>query len=343
MQRWAVGWPDPDIKSCRDVTGAPSLRTMDEYAALEGWRSVVRAAQLRPMKKVSRPIWRVIAEDGREWVLKHLPEYPPGVGPVEEYRVLCYLQAAGLPVAVPVVTDDGLIAYNADNLRTELSQKEPTGKEAYALIPLLPNDSRLPESAELAYTIGAGIGRLDRALADCPWHVTSFTDDPAPEILQKRYPALPDELRAVTDPLRERLYAAIVDLPTQRTHGDCNAGNVLLHDGAVSGFIDLDHLPTGPRIRDLSYYLVSRLRALSEPDTLAAALRHYVAGYESTFPLTEREIAAVVPMMLTVEIGVADWHATGWGADPESYRENLRNIEWIAANYEELAGAVRGS
>jgi hypothetical protein len=32
-------------------------------------------------------------------VLKHLPEFPPGVGPVEEYRVLCYLQAAGLPVA----------------------------------------------------------------------------------------------------------------------------------------------------------------------------------------------------------------------------------------------------
>lgn len=315
---------------------------MDEFAAVQGWRSVVGAAELQPMNRVSNPLWRVIAEDGREWVLKHLPEFPPGVGPVEEYRVLCYLQAAGVPVALPVVTDDGLIAYNADNLRTELSQKEPTGKAAYELIPLLPNDSGLHESPESARTIGAGIGRLDRALADCPWHVTSFTDDPAPDILQKRYPGLPDELRAITDPVRDRLYTAIVDLPSQRTHGDCNFGNVLLHNGAISGFIDLDHLPTGPRIRDLSYYLVSRLRALIEagddPDALAAVLRHYVAGFESAFPLTAREVAAVVPMMLTVEIGVADWHVNGWVANSASYQKSLRTIEWICRRYDELVG-----
>lgn len=335
-----MSWPDPVSKSCVDVAAPPSLPAMDEYAALEGWRSVIGTAELTPMNMVSNRIWRVTAEDGREWVLKHLPEFPPGVGPVEEYRVVCYLQAAGLPVPVPVVTDDGLIAYNADNLRTELSQKEPTGKHAYSLIPLLPNDSALGETPELAYAVGSGIGRLDRVLAECPWPVTSFTDDPAPEILQKRYSGLPDELRALTDSLRDRLYAAIVDLPTQRTHGDCNVGNVLVYDGAVSGFIDLDHLPTGPRIRDLSYYLVSRLRAHGDPGALMGVLRRYVAGYESAFPLTEREIAAVVPMMLTVEIGVADWHANGWGAKPAAYQENLRTIEFVARRYDELVGAA---
>jgi Ser/Thr protein kinase RdoA (MazF antagonist) len=308
---------------------------MDEYAALEAWRSVVGAARLEPMNTVSNPLWRVVAEDGREWVLKHLPNFPPGVGPVEEYRVLCHLQGAGLPVAVPIVTDDGLIAHNADNLRTELSQKEPTGKNAYALIPLLRNDSELIESPELAYAIGAAIGRLDRILADCPWHVTSFTDDPARQILDERYSELPGELRELTDPLRDRLYAAIVDLPTQRTHGDCNFGNVLVHNGAVTGFIDLDHLSTGPRIRDLSYYLVSRLR-IGDPDALAAVLRHYVAGYRAEYRLTDREFAAIVPMMLTVEIGIADWHFTGWAADPASYQQNLRNIRWISRRYDEL-------
>jgi hypothetical protein len=72
---------------------------VDEFAAIRAWRSVVGAARLEPMDKVHNAIWRVIGEDRREWVLKQLPEFPPGVGPVEEYRVLCYLQAAGLPVA----------------------------------------------------------------------------------------------------------------------------------------------------------------------------------------------------------------------------------------------------
>lgn len=190
------------------------------------------------------PIWRVVGEDEREWVLKQLPKIPPGVGPVEEYRVLCYLQAAGLPVAAPIVTDDGRITFNADNL----PEAQPTGDRAYVLIPLLPNDSELHELPQLAHAIGAGIARLDHALARCPWQVTSFTDDPARQILGDRYTGLPPELRTLTTPLRDRLYAAIVDLPTQRTHGDCNVGNLLVNDGAVTGYIDFDHLPTGPRI-----------------------------------------------------------------------------------------------
>jgi Ser/Thr protein kinase RdoA (MazF antagonist) len=316
---------------------------MDEYAALDAWRSVVGAARLEPMDRVSNPLWRVIGADGRQWVLKHLSEFAPGAGPVDEFRVLCHLQAVGVPVALPVITDDGQIIHNADNLRTDPVEKQPTGKQAYALIPILPNDPVLRESSELARTIGAGIGRLDRGLADCPWQVTSFTDDPAPEILVERYPQLPAELRAATSPFRDRLYAAIVDLPTQRTHGDCNVGNVLVHDGAVTGIIDLDHLPMGPRVRDLSYYLISRLNAHidhAEPDAMVAVLRHYVAGYHSEHPLTARELAAVVPLMLTVAIGGADWQLHGWTPNPAGYQRDLRAIEWFTQRYDEIADAA---
>jgi Ser/Thr protein kinase RdoA (MazF antagonist) len=295
------------------------------------------------MDKVHNELWRVTAEDGREWVLKHLPEFPPGVGPVEEYRVLCYVQAAGLPVPTPIVTDEGLIAFNADNLRTDPVEKQPTGKQAYALMPLLPNDAELRETPQLAHTIGAGIGRLDRVLADCPWHVASFMDDPARQILQERYPSLPEELRALTIPLRDRLYAAVVDMPIQRTHGDCNVGNVLVHDGAVTGYIDLDHLPTGPRVRDLSYYLVSRLSAHvdhGDPNSMASVLRHYVAGYHATCPVSERELAALVPLMLTVAIGGADWCLHGSAPDHAAYQRELRTIRWLTQRYEELAWAA---
>jgi Ser/Thr protein kinase RdoA (MazF antagonist) len=316
---------------------------MNEFAAIKAWQSVVGAARIEPMETVSNPLWKVVAEDSREWVLKRLPEFPPGVGPVEEYRVLVYLQAAGLPVAVPVITDDGLIAWNADNLRTDPLEKQPTGTHAYVLIPLLRNDSGLHESPELAYTIGAGIGRLDRVLADCPWPVTSYTDDPAPQVLGERHDQLPAELRAFTTPLRDRLHAAIVDLPTQRTHGDCNVGNVLVHGGVVTGFIDFDHLPAGPRVYDLGNYLVSRLGAHvdhGDPDAMLPVLRHYVAGYHSAYLLSERELVAVVPLMFTIAIGSADWHLHGWVPNPAGYRRDRRTIEWLAPRYDELIHAA---
>jgi Ser/Thr protein kinase RdoA (MazF antagonist) len=332
-------------RKCRASTDYTCLAwpAMDEYAALDAWKSVVGAARVEPMDKVHNPIWKVTGEDGREWVLKHLPEWPPGVGPVEEYRVLCYLQAGGLPVAAPIVTDAGLIAYNADNLGTDPNEKQPTGAHAYALLPLLRNDPKLHESPELAHTIGRGIGRLDRMLAECPWHGTSFTDDPAPDILGDDYAKLPAELHALVDPLRDQLWAALTDLPVQLTHGDCNVGNVLVHNGEVTGYIDLDHLPHGPRVRDLSYYLASRLLDQiidGDPNAMAAVLRHYVAGYHSTHPLTARELAAVVPLLLTALVGGAGWCLHGWVPDPTGYQRNLQAIEWIASRYDHLVSAA---
>lgn len=321
----------------------PSVPAMDEYAALKAWRSVVGAARIEPMDLVHNPIWKVTGEDGRRWVLKRLPEWPPGAGPVEEYRVLCYLQARGLPVAVPVVTDDGLIAYNADNLGTDPNEKRPTGPHAYALIPLLPHDPGLSESPELAYAIGRGIGRLDRVLAECPWRVTSFTDDPAPDVLGETYATLPAELRALVDPLRDRLWSALTDVPRQLIHGDCNVGNVLIHNGEVSGYLDLDHLPRGPRVRDLGVYLATRLRAQivdGDPDAMVAVMGSYIAGYHSAYPLTKRERAAVVPLLLTVLVGDAGWCLHGWAPDPAGYERNLRAIEWVTPRYERLVAAA---
>jgi Ser/Thr protein kinase RdoA (MazF antagonist) len=245
-------------------------------------------------------------------------------------------------VATPIVTDDGLIAHNADNLGTDPAEKQPTGTQAYALIPLLPNDD-LDESAELAHTIGRGLGRLDRMLADCPWQVTSFTDDPAPDILGDEYAKLPTELRDLVDPQRDQLWVALTDLPTQLIHGDCNVGNVLVHDGEVTGYIDLDHLPHGPRVSDLGYYLASRLLVAindGDPDAMAAVLGQYVAGYQAVHPLTERELAAVVPLLLTALVGGAAWCLHGWVPDPAGYQRNLQAIRWVTSRYDQVVSAA---
>lgn len=333
----------PPEPSCALRLALPSVTVMDEHEASRAWASVLGRATITAMAQVTNPIWRVTGQDGRTWVLKRLPEWSPGVGPVEEYRVLAFLQAAGLPVACPVVTDDGVIAHNATTLRAGAGEKQPTGTDAFQLAPLLPDEGRPVTTEEQAHTIGAGIGRLDAALAACPWPVTSFTDDPANDTIGAAYPHLSEDLRSLLDPIHERLREAIVDLPVQRAHGDCNAGNVLVHEGTVSGYIDLDHLPISPRVRDLAYYILSTLTSADHgaeaTRLLPRLLPAYVAGYRAEHPLSDREIQAVVPLMLTLAAGGADWHRTGWRPDPEAY---LRGVG-VAARLVEHEHALTGT
>ncbi len=86
--------------------------------------------------------------------------------------------------------------------------------------------------------------------------------------------------------------AALADLPPQLIHGDLTPENVLLRrPEAVSGFIDFDHLPLGPRIWDIAQYLSRRIRLrwrqgaqasdLSRLDHLAG----FLIGYHTTNPL----------------------------------------------------------
>jgi Ser/Thr protein kinase RdoA (MazF antagonist) len=313
----------------------PSLRHVDETAALEAWHTIVGTARLEPFPTVTNPIWQVHAENGTAYVLKRLPEYPPGAGPIDEFRVVGFLQARGVPVAPPIITDDGHIFTERNDRR-------------YALLPSLPNDRGNhelgPHAATTAYNIGAAIGRIDEALAEFPWPVRSFEDDPAkdlPESMSK----IPVEVSNLAAPFTNRLAEATADLPRQRTVGDCNEGNVLVHGTEVSGFIDLDHLPIGPRVRDLAYYLVSRLRNSvgSEPATAAflAVLHRYIAGYHDAYPLTAHERAAVVPLLLVNELGLADWHLHSWTPRPDKFEENVRTIEWITAHFHELEAAAR--
>jgi len=291
------------------------------------------------MPVITNQIWRIDARDGRRFVLRRLPEYLPGVGPVEQYRVLAHLTAAGIPVATPIVTDAGGINATVDD-------------QTYELLPYLPSDRGNhelgPDAAATAHAIGTAIARLDAALAACPWAVSSFIDDPAPDILGTALPALPDEVRRLVEPLAERLWASTAGLPLQRTHGDCNTGNVLVHDGRVSGFIDLDHLPLGPRVRDLSYYLASRLQAhfvteapaRRDIDAMLAVLGDYVAGYHHAAPLSDRERAAVVPLLLLVTVGGANWCLNGWEPNPAGYRQNLRTLVWITDHLDDLTDAA---
>ena len=137
-------------------------------------------------------------------------------------------------------------------------------------------------------------------------------------------------------------------LPTKLAHGDCNDGNVLIDQGRVTGVIDIDHLPSSPRPRDLAYYLTSRLsRHLAQPETadaataaMTAVLSDYVAGYHQVHPLTDQELRSIVPLMLVTEIGSAHWALNGWETNLASYQRNLQSIRWIAGHFDTLTEAA---
>ncbi|GAB3432585.1 phosphotransferase enzyme family protein [Flindersiella endophytica] len=305
----------------------------DCIAALEAWQSILGEARIEPIRLTELPLWRVVAEDGRAYALKKLPEFPPGAGPVDAYRVITHLRAKGIPVAAPIVTDGAAI-------HTVVAERR------YSLVPFVPSDpgnhETGPHAKQTSYAIGKAIAEFDSALADCPWPVSSFVDDPAPDILDGALPKLP-EVAEMVAPLTDRLRETVTGLPMQRIHGDCNTGNVLVHRGNVSGFIDIDHLSLGPRVRDLSDYLASRLRdQLDAPGTapILAVLSDYVAGYHATAELTDQELAAVVPIILLLEIGLVRWFLYGWVPNPAKQHLSMRAIAWITEHFDELVSAA---
>ena len=304
-------------------------------SALAAWASLLGDdLTVTEMPTATNPLWRVDVRDQAALVLKQLPKHPPGVEPVVEFRVLSHLQSAGISVAPPIMTDAGSIHATVD-------------ERNWALLPFLPhqpgNHELGPDARTNAVAVGAAIGGLDRALADYSWPVASYVDEPA-EILEQALPRLPEEVIQLVRPFTHRLAEACTDPPVQLTHGDCNDGNVLVDPGRAVGFIDIDHLPTGPRVRDLAYYLASRLRRhLDNPDTatrataaFSAVLSCYLAGYHQAYPLTPYEVSAVVPLMLLVEIGGAHWSLHGWEPNIDRYRRNLRSISWLTAHFDDL-------
>lgn len=307
--------------------------------ALSAWQTSLTFVRAEPLPQVTNPVWLVVTEDDRRFVLKELPEFPPGVGPVDEFRVLSHLAATNIPVVLPVITDDARLW-------------SMVGERKYMLLPWIEHEDRNHElgvdAAAAARAIGHALGSLDAALAACPWRPPSFVDDPARQVLGETLPQLP-ELRELIAPLMDHLWSATQDLSSQLTHGDCNTGNVLVRGSEVVAFLDFDHLPVGPRVRDLTYYLASRLRGhladavTAERNVQAwmAVLADYIAGYHAAHPLSVREIDAIVPLILVIEIGHTAWCVQGWVPDPAGYRRGLRTVSWLTTHLDDVIAAAK--
>jgi Ser/Thr protein kinase RdoA (MazF antagonist) len=301
------------------------------------WESVVGAARVWTVARGHALVWGVDASDGRRYVVKTVGPLRPGPPVADEYRVLVHLRAAGVPVVVPVVSDDGRVAVAHDGAD-------------YALLPWVDGEPGGAETGTACARVGAAIGALHRELAGQPWPVRSYRHDLVAQFEEsaRRLPA--DVAGRTVTRVAGRVRAALDGLagvPEQRLHGDCGPGNVLVRDGAVAGLIDLDHLPTGQRLYDLAYYLSHRVRDGAFPSVAG----RYVAGYRSANPLTGAELAALPAAVIGAQLSITEWSHRlitempdrALPDQPDRYRRGVAALTWLCDHYDGLAAALTGT
>ena len=280
-------------------------------------------------------VWQVTTERGDRYVLKKVSTFgapDPVRRFTDEARILTYLLQRGVPVAVPVLSDDGK-AYATDG-----------DGALHAVFPMFPQggaDDDAGLDPVLFQNIGAAIARLHIALANCPFGIESWRVGPGSlaecwRTTQDRLPAAArTELSARVRPRWESVVQALSG-PPQRVHGDVHGGNLLTNGQEVTGIIDCDHLPLAPRGYDLGYCVAFAVHWWldgNQPSRPVDEARHLLAGYDAVSRLTREENDGLPALALAAALGLIDYFLREHDLVEESW---LRTARWIDDNFDAL-------
>ena len=311
---------------------------------LEDWTTILGDKVEFDYESSWRDLWSVTAEDGARYFLKRLGPWR-NLPLADEARILRHMARQGVRVAEFLPTDRAMLY---------------AGKveDSFVLIPRLPSEHfNAAELVSLEETIGGAVAELHLALAMYPWPANSYAETLSESLEQDLM--LPPDVVAGFASRRGSMIAALADLPTQLIHGDLTPENVLLRrPGAVSGFIDFDHLPLGPRIWDIAKYLSRRIRLRWRQGSRASDLGRldhlagFLTGYHQTNPLDSAEIEALPAGIAAGNVLEASYHREIVAGTlprrklPDHHAVLADTVEaagWHLANYEEIAAAVRSS
>lgn len=176
--------------------------------------------------------------------------------------------------------------------------------------------------------LGAMLGRLDQALADCP------ADGAPTDLLWDLRNTV--SLRPLKSSLRDAGLAAIVDdrlerferiglpgleaLTTQPIHNDFNSGNVLFDEAnptRITGIIDFGDMIAAPRICELAVACAYQI-STGDSDPVSE-LTPMLAAYVDVCPIGEAEwrlLPLLVECRLITTLLIQGWRA-GAGPDPD--------------------------
>lgn len=305
------------------------------------WRTVLGETVEIGDVFAGRDLWPVTAEDGVRYFLKRISPWR-NLPLADEARVLRHLASHGVRVAEFLPTDDA-------RLYAKLAE------DTFILIPELASDHfSAVELVDMEEQIGGGLAKLHLALAVYPRSANSYTEHLGESL--GRDLMLPVDVAEGVAKQRAHMATVLDHLPIQLIHGDLSPENVILRrPSTVSGFIDFDHLPLGPRIWDIAKYLSRRFRrngsVTSEPDRIGH-LSGFLRGYHNTNPLSASEIAALPSGIAAgnlLEISYMQEISAGTLArrklpDHDAVlAEATEAARWHLANFEQVTAAVQAS
>ncbi len=241
----------------------------------------------------------VKGNDGKEWVLKIARPGTAVEGMVLQRAILLHLQESAVSELTPRLLPGKSGEYY---LRVNGPEGEPRLVRLLSWSPGRLYAQVRPHSEALLTSLGKACGRLSRSLQDF--------DHPAAHRFLKWDPAqaswLGGQLHQVEGAGRQVLARDFYDLFEKKVepalkqlryavnHNDLNDYNILVEDGAVTGFIDFGDAVYTPLINELAIALAYAL--MHHPDPLAAAIP-VVRAYHREFPLTEKELALLYPLI----------------------------------------------
>jgi Ser/Thr protein kinase RdoA (MazF antagonist) len=283
-------------------------------------------------------VWTVATERGDRYILKKVSTFGARDAArrfTDEARIVTHLLQRGVPVAVPVLSDDGR-AYTTDG-----------DGAPHAVFPMLPQggaDSDPGLDPVLFENVGAAIARLHLALASCPFVIESW--EVGPGLLTTCWQTARDRLPAAALaglsarllPRWDAIVQALSAAP-QRVHGDVHGGNLLTDGQQVTGIIDIDHLPLAPRGFDLGYYMAFGVRwrlngnqpAQSVDEAVPFINRHLLAGYDAVSRLARQENDDLPALALAAALGLFDFFVKEHDLVEDSW---LRTVCWIGDNFD---------
>jgi Ser/Thr protein kinase RdoA (MazF antagonist) len=279
-------------------------------------------------------VWLLTTTGGERLVLKEVGTSVEASRLESYYPVWVHLAACGIPVAVPYLSDAG-------------SRFVPYQDHLYSVSPYLPAHTRIGEKHGWANeNIGKAIGALHRALASYEgendsWHLQLLPlvlEEVMPRLLTSGNVSEPTRLAQTLGDCERAMRQAYSNLPEQVIHGDCHTGNLLVQEGQVVGFLDLDHLWLGPRIYDLGYLLADQVKSFTQNrEQTSRWLQHLPAllrGYERVTRLSTSEKEALWPVLLAVQLMMSDWFSQHHNLVLAEL--NLQAFYWFYEHKEEI-------
>lgn len=252
----------------------------------------------------------LLESDGRErFVLKIANRLDDAALLEAQNAAMSHAAAHGALVPVVVPALDGAILTTAD---------APDGSthlvRVLTWIPGVPLGTVPRHSASLLADLGRRLGELDRALQtfdhpaihrDFHWDLSHGAGVVRTHLNLVADPELRETVAGLVDRANLTLAPLTASLPRAAVHNDINDYNVLVVrqalDAQVSAFIDFGDMLHGYAVADLAVAIAYAM--LDKADPLAAA-RAIVAGYHSTRPLSEGEVAALFSLSL-LRIGMS--------------------------------------